>query len=218
MKKSLFMFLALTATYFGSQAQDTRFGVQAGAAFANYNAKSDGQSDNGSTKVGLTLGLVVHIPVSEHFVFEPAVNFVQKGFKQSETINGETESIELTTNHIEIPFNFVYNSATQGGAFFIGAGPSLALGMSGKWKYKTTGTEVKQTVNFGSSDDDDLKGFDLGVNVLAGYRLPNGLFIAANYNAGLSNLAPGGDNNNSLKSSYFGIRIGYLFNKKAAAK
>jgi len=218
MKKSLFAFLALTITCLGSQAQNTRFGVQAGAAFANYNFKSDGQSDNASTKVGLTLGLLVHTPISEHFVFEPAVNFVQKGTKQKETISGQTAETTITTNNIEIPFNFVYNSATQGGRFFIGAGPSVAFSMSGKIKYKDPTTEVTQSLNFGSSTDDDLKGFDFGINFLAGYGFTNGLFIAANYNMGLSNLAVDGDNNNSVKSNYFGVRLGYLFNKKAAAK
>jgi hypothetical protein len=174
MKKSLFAFLALTVICMTSQAQNTRFGVQAGAAFANYNFRSDGTKDNGSSKVGFTVGVVVDVPISEHFVFQPAVNFVQKGTKQKETIGNETTTYELTTNHIEVPFNFLYNSQTASGRFFIGAGPSIAFGMSGKAKYKDNSTEVKSTINFGSSDDDDLKGFDFGANFVAGYGFSNG--------------------------------------------
>jgi hypothetical protein len=56
-----------------------------------------------------------------------------------------------------------------------------------------------------------LKAFEFGGNVLAGYRFSNGLFIQANYNHGFSNISP--DDNSKVKNKYFGLGIGYFFNR-----
>jgi hypothetical protein len=216
MRKSIALTIFATAILFTSHAQNTNFGVTAGAAFANYHAKSDGEKDNGSSKTGLTVGLFVDVPVSTHFSFQPAVNFVQKGTKDEQTDGGITAKLKMTVNCLEVPLNFIYNAHGSSGNFFIGAGPSLAFSMSGKLKYKDDqGNAVSETLNFGSSEDDAMKGFDLGANFVAGYQFKAGILIAANINAGLSNLAVDKTNGDKLHSQYVGIRLGYMFNKKS---
>jgi hypothetical protein len=51
---------------------------------------------------------------------------------------------------------------------------------------------------------------ECGGNAFAGYKINNGVFVKASYNMGFSNLTP--EDNVSLKTSYFGLRIGYFFN------
>ena len=94
----------------------------------------------------------------------------------------------------------------------IGAGPSLSMGLSGKEKYDD-GTNIETTdIKFGSSTTDDLKTFEAGINFLAGYQFKGGFLVAANYNAGLNNIAvtTAGDNSKA-HNRYFGIRLGYNF-------
>lgn len=200
--------------YFASQAQNTRIGFTAGASFANYNAKSGGESDNGNSKPGLTAGVLADIPLSKNFSFQPALNFVQKGTKDEQTFGGITEKVSLVTNQIEVPLNFLFNATGNTGNFFIGAGPSLAFGLSGKWKFEDDVNSLTEDVNFGNSDEDDIKGLDIGANFLAGYCFPNGLMFSANYNAGLNNLVPGNSGSGTLKSHYFGIKVGWLLKGK----
>ncbi|MFZ9388896.1 MAG: porin family protein [Chitinophagaceae bacterium] len=196
-------------------AQQTRFGISAGAAISNYHAKLEGETDNGNSIAGITAGVLADIPFGKHFSFQPALNWVQKGTKEEVTIMGITGKTKLTGNHLEIPLNFLYNVSGNTGTFFIGAGPSLAFGLSGKWKYDDGTNSLTEDVQFGDDpDNDDMKGVDFGANLLTGYRFPNGLFISANYNLGLSNLVPGGSEEGTLKSSYFGIRLGWLLNGK----
>jgi hypothetical protein len=216
MRKSILLSVATTIIFFSSQAQNARFGVTAGAAFANYHAKSDGENDNGSSKTGLTAGLFIDVPVSTHFSFQPAVNFVQKGTKDEQTDGGVTAKAKMTVNCLEVPLNFIYNSNGSSGNFFIGAGPSFAFSMSGKLKYEDDlGNSFSETINFGSSEDDQMKGFDLGANFVAGYQFKGGILIAANINAGLSNLAIDKSNGDKLHSQYFGLRLGYQFKSKS---
>lgn len=216
--KKLSILLSAAIISINMLAQKTRIGVNAGISIANYNAEFGGESDNGNSKIGFTLGAVADIPMGDHFSIQPGLNFVQKGTKDEQTIGNITEKVSLTTNHLEVPVNFLYNTNSGNGNFFIGAGPSFAFGISGKWKYDDGTDQLDESVNFGDTDEDDLKGFDFGANILAGYTLANGLTFSVNYNAGLSNLYPGGNSDASLKSNYFGIKVGWMFNGEKKKK
>ena len=72
------------------------------------------------------------------------------------------------------------------------------------------GEKESGKVHFGNTEDDNMKGFDFGLNIVAGYQFNNGLFVAANYNQGFSNLVPSDIGEGSMKSHYYGLRLGYL--------
>src|SRR6185369_12570589 len=149
------------------------------------------------SKVGFTAGIIANLPAGKNFMIQTGAHWVQKGTKDEE--NGETAS--LTVNSIEIPVNFLY---TSDGGFFIGAGPSASFAVSGKAKYN----DLSADLHIGNSDDDDIRGFDFGANVVAGYQSPKGFMVAANFNQGFSNLVPGDAAGSSVKSHYFGLRLG----------
>lgn len=214
MKKTIITLTAGVLFMYTANAQTTRFGFTAGTAFANYKAKVDGESDNGNSKAGITAGILADIPLGKNFSLQPAVNFVQKGTKDEETFGGVTEKIKLTVNCIEVPLNFLYNAPGNSGNFFIGAGPSLAFALSGKITVDDGTNSTSVDMKFGNADDDNMKGLDLGANFLTGYCFSNGLLLSANYNIGVNNLFPGGSNDGTLKSHYFGIKLGWLLNGK----
>lgn len=191
-------------------AQKTSFGLTAGGTNSNFKFKSEGESVTGDSKMGMAAGLVVNSALSEKCSLLSGLQFVQKGTKMEVDDGGSTMSVDLNTNWLEVPVNLVYNT----GKFYIGAGPSLSFGIGGKWKVKFEGEEESENVNFGNSDDDDMKGFDFGANVVAGFQFTNGIFLAANFNQGFSNLAPGDSGDGSIKSHYFGLHLGYMFKGK----
>ena len=205
MKKLFLVIATFTAACTYGQ---TQFGFTGGATFSNYKVKMDGNDESANTKPGFTLGTLVNIAVNKNFIIQPGINWVQKGTKDEQTTSGTTEKVSLTTNHIEVPVNCIYTS----NGFFIGAGPSISFGVSGKFKSSDGTNKTDEHVKYGNTDNDDLKAFDLGINALSGYQFKSGFFIAVNYNIGLSNLLPGDVPNSSLKSSYTGIRLGYLLN------
>ncbi len=215
--KKIFLLATIVAFCSQAQSQNARFGFTAGLSIANMHSKVDGESDNGKSKTGILAGVLVDVPISSQFSFQPGLQLVQKGTKDQQTSGGVTEKVKLNINYVELPLNFLYNAKSNTGNFFIGGGPSIGFGISGKWKYDAPGTSLKQDVKFGSSDDADFKRMEIGANFTTGLCFPNGLFIAANYNMGLSNLFPGGTSDGTLKSHYFGIRLGCLLkgnNKK----
>jgi hypothetical protein len=158
------------------------------------------------------------------------LNFIQKGFEteESETFMGVTyrDKSDVTLSFIEIPLNIVYNFPAGAGKFFVGAGPSIGFGISGKNKstFEETGEPtVKETIDIKFDGDKDatdnnehLKSLDFGINLLAGYKLPMGLSFALGYTQGLSNLSP--YDNTSLKTSGISLKIAYTFGGAAASE
>ncbi len=210
MKKLLSISIVCLVLHFTGNAQGTRFGITAGAVFANYNAEANGQSSTDKSRTGMTFGVLADIPLSKNFSFQPAINYVQKGSKNDTTADGVTITAQTIVNTMEVPLNFVYNTRGAGGNFFIGAGPTFAYALSGKAKASDGTNSLSVDLKFGSTADDDMKSMDIGANFMAGYCFKNGFMISANYNAGLSNLMPV-SSDGSLKSSYFGIKVGFLF-------
>ena len=92
----------------------------------------------------------------------------------------------------------------------IGGGPAVAVAISGKGKYDDGTTKASANLKFGSSDEAVMTRGDLGANFIAGFSLNNGLLLSLNYNAGVINLFPHETEGASLRSNYFGIKLGYM--------
>jgi hypothetical protein len=212
MRKILCLFIGFISVINNSKAQKASLGLNAGATLASYKADIESISLTSKTKVGFSAGLTASMPINKNFSFRPQLNFVQKGGKQKD----EDYTDELTLNYIELPLNFVFNTSTSKGMFFIGAGPSLNMGLSGKDKWVDHTESGNDDIKFGSGDDADFKSFEAGVNILAGYQFKGGFFLTANYNAALSNAAPDDPEfDGKYHNRYFGISIGYMFSGKA---
>jgi hypothetical protein len=207
-KRFAMMLLIFVASF--SLSAQTRVGFIAGASFANVIVKSQGISASPKIKTGITAGLFAEVPLSANFGFQPELSFVQKGY----LIKDETGSEKVNFNYLEVPLNFVYSAKKKEG-FFIGAGPALAYGISGKDKIKLNGMpDENHDVKFGSGED-EVKAFDFGANALAGYRFAAGFIVTGNYTLGLSNFSNGSsdtpDETATIKNRYFSIKIGYEF-------
>jgi hypothetical protein len=186
-------------------AQQTSFGFTAGVTFSKLKAKADNISLTSDLKPGFTAGLIVNVPMSSNFSFQPALNFAQRGG----TFKEEGESDKTTLNYLELPLNFIYNTKANEG-FFIGAGPVLAYGVSGKEKISG---EESTKIKFGSGDE-EVKPFEFAANILSGYRFAKGFMISANYNLGLTSLANADSDEGTMKNSYFAVKVGCLLNGK----
>jgi hypothetical protein len=203
-----------------AQGKKPVFGIQAGSTFASMAVKFEDDKESSDKKAGFTAGILANFPLSKNFAVQPALNFTQKGGKESE----DDYEVLMKLNYLELPVNFLYNSTNAGkGHFFAGAGPVFGFALSGKDKLEIDGVGSEEyALEIGSTNDDDLKVFDFGVNIMAGYQLANGLYLSANYTPGIINVVPGldgVDDEASVKNSYFGIRLGYMFGgKKAGAE
>ncbi|MCU0388228.1 MAG: PorT family protein [Chitinophagaceae bacterium] len=190
----------------------TKFGIKAGPNFANWAVKFEGEKDDEfKSRTGFHFGAVIDHAISEKFSIQPQVLFVSKGAG----IEHEDHTDKAVVNAIDIPINFLYKAPAGSGKFFVGGGPNLGFNLSAEIKSDEEGNEK---IDIGS-EEGELKGFDFGVNLLAGYELANGLFFSANYTPGIANLQnPPSGVDLTARSNYFGISVGFFFGGKASAK
>lgn len=218
MKKFLLLTVSVILSVVTLFAQSARFGVNAGFSFANIIYKDGKEKENTTSKIGLSLGIITDIPIGSNFSFQPGLNFVEKGAEMKETAGTTTFQASSRMYYIEAPLNVIYKIPLKKDHVFFGAGPSAAYAFKGKTEYKFSNeieTESgEENIKIGNKDDDDLKPIELAFNIIGGYEFNNGLQIVANYNRSLNNLLPGETENSSLRNSYFGIKIGYMFGKR----
>jgi opacity protein-like surface antigen len=196
--------IAVAATLFSTAifAQSkTTFGIRAGVNFQNLNGKdeNDDNLDN-KLKTGFNAGVNAEIPVGIDFYLQPGVLFSTKGAKLSDS------DTKINLSYVEVPVNFIYKPELGTGRMVLGFGPYAAYAVGGKIK------DPDSDIEFGDQPD-ELKRFDAGANLLAGYEFSNKLSFQLNAGLGLVNISnrPSGDNKSTLKNTGFGVSLGYRF-------
>ncbi len=179
-------------------------------------------------KVGFLIGVLAEIGFGK-LAFRPELNFIQKGSKSGYSYAGYGGAYSATTkttlNYVEIPLNVVYNlEIGKAGKVFFGLGPAIGIGLSGK--YKSTGDPDTDITFDGKKEDPNdpdywdkihYKRVDVGLNILAGFKLPMGLFAKVGYTHGFSNIDANKDlidYNGDYKNRGISLCIGYIFGKK----
>jgi hypothetical protein len=171
-----------------------------------------------SAKLGLKIGGVVDIPLSQHFFFQPGAFFSMKGGQNTYSFNllGQTSKTVSSTNlsYIEIPLNLGAKvNVGDFGSVFATVGPYVAYAVGGSNKVETflndnSQGSTKSDIKFGS-ENTETKPLDYGVNVSAGYKFPFGLYGRLQYGMGLGNLSNA--NNTTTKNNVFGVSVGLTF-------
>lgn len=224
MKQALLATLLFTTTISFAQ---TKLGIQAGGLASSFRLKGE-DFDNGKYKMtaGFKVGVFAEIPVSEKVFLSPELNYVFKGGKVSNDISNDAGSgrieISTKTNYLELPLNLIYkfNGANESG-FYLGAGASVGMGLSGEVITSVTGTDQGKPVDeeehlqlkFDGKNTEDqyahIKRFEWGANAVAGYQLNSGLGIQLQYRPNFTNLSV--EKGVSYKNNYLGLNIRYRF-------
>jgi len=227
-KKMAISCIALLSLFFSSvNAQKTSAILRGGINFANVSINDDGGIDDAKTLTSFQVGIIGDLRVAPCFYIQPGLIFTGKGTKTQSGTEGSANWYRATSNpyYLEIPVNLVLKTPTGPVKFFGGAGPYLAMGISGKNKVKGAilGAQFSSEENIKWSDDDPstlneeegsgfgiMKRFDYGLNGLIGAEI-NKTVITANYGLGLAKLQSGSnsgaDNNN--KHRVFSITLGF---------
>lgn len=205
--------------------ETARFGIKAGVNLSSYSGTGAYDLDY-KNNVGYNVTAFGDFGVGNNFFIQPGVSLQNKGTKvESVTTVGSTTStgtFKQDVMAIEVPVNAVVRIPTgDAGAVQISAGPYIGFNISGKNKYTgtysnplVTGTTYNdRDLEFGKTNNDDLKSIDFGANFGLAYRTTSGFLVGANYGLGLSNLVPDDkrSSDDKLKNRVIGFSVGYSF-------
>ncbi|RPD40290.1 porin family protein [Chitinophaga barathri] len=204
MKKALLSVAALLIA--GATFAQTKFGIVAGPSWSSYTEKVGGDKETSDLLTGFRAGITADLQLADEFYIQPSLLYTGKGGKD-EILGFDTR---LRINYLELPINFMYKPEVGNGNLFIGLGPYLAVGLSGKNKTVLGNNLVENDIEFGD-EIDEIKRFDAGANFQVGYELPMGLNFGLFTDLGLINLRGNGDSDNSFRNTAFGVNVGYKF-------
>lgn len=189
MKKFFLVVVTSVGAAIATQAQHPHWGIKGGINVSNIDVQHGSDAD---PRVGIHLGGLAHIHLSEHFALQPELMYSSQGAE------GSTSNANYKTklHYVNVP---VLLQFMTGSGFRLQTGPQLGVLMSAKYKVNDTETDV----------DDSYKTPDFAWSFGASYVSRKGLGFDARYNHGISNIndAPG----NKYKNRVFQFGLFYQF-------
>ncbi len=214
MKKTLFSCVTVFLV-FNAFSQQARIGLQGGLLSSKVIPVNDVSGMTYQNKLGYSMGVMVGVDIgTTNFSVLTELNYISKGYQFAGVQN--PGSIKYSgvqrINYMELQPNILYYAAVGKSYIFLGGGPYLAGGISGKTKttYQlATHSEISdEPVDFGNSSE-QVKRIDYGLNVVVGYKLGIGSSIKLNYTYGMANFS--NSSSAEYKHRYIGLTFGYFF-------
>lgn len=211
-----------------------KYGFKAGLAMSNVNSedfKAGGFFEDWEVypRFGFSGGFLIDFTLFKNLSLQPEFLLTMKGCKRegyTDIINAYDPDITLyhdaflvwkvNFTYIEIPINIIYKIPVKAGSIYVGTGPYLAYGISGKSKitHSYNGINIDDEMiesakksNLFTGENKMYKPFDFGLNFLAGYEFKNGFFLNAGYSFSLISI---GDYSKT-KNNYFNAGLGVKF-------
>ncbi|SDR11436.1 Outer membrane protein beta-barrel domain-containing protein [Chryseobacterium soldanellicola] len=204
--KNLILGVALVAGSFTfaqkATSKSITYGVKAGLNVAS--VSKDNTSDSQSSKVGFNVGAFANIPVATSFSVQPEVLFSQYGSKYDKKILGHKFSYANNLNYIAVPVMLQYNALPN---LYLEAGPEFGFLVGSKVKIKD-----ETANNVLAEGKADVKSFNLGLGLGAGYYFTQNIGVTVRYVAGLTDIQktkPVGSD--SVKNNVFQVGVAYKF-------
>lgn len=195
-----------------ANAQETRFGVKAGANLANV---SGGDLSGNKNLVGLAAGVMADVSFSDLISFHPELLYSQKGakFESSGSFSGTNYTLtqETRTSYLDLPLLL----RVKADGLFFEAGPQVGflIGQKTESTESYSGNGGSGSSSSSSTSTTGLRKFDVGYIAGVGYQLPMGLEVGVRYNGGISDVNdPSGSS--KTRNSVFQFQLGYLFGGK----
>jgi hypothetical protein len=206
MKKQVFFLTGALLLALSSQAQISII-PKAGVTFSTISY--DQEPDDQKTQIGFVGGAALDIGIVKNFFsLQPELLFIQKGERFDER-GVETKS---TLNYLELPVLAKVSFGSESIKGYVNAGPSLALGLTGKYKIEGGENAGETDIRFGDSANDGRRyldnRFDFGLQFGGGgsFGLGPGSIVAdIRYGLGLTDL----NDEDKAKNRTFAFTLGY---------
>ena len=228
MKKSIIM-VALAALSFTTLSAQTLI-PKAGLTLSKVAIDTEDDEDaDVSMNPGFTLGVAYAFNITESFSLQPELLFIQKGFRVKESYSSDGESFDddskNTFNYFELPVLAKYSFGSGSTKFFLVGGPSLGVGIGGKYKTKekysytidgityTESESYSGKIKFGDGDDDETlyvdNSVDIGVQLGAGVVIAEKVQIDIRYGLGFTDLSDDAKSKNRVLQFTVGVPFSF---------
>lgn len=173
MQKLLLSLGLLAGSLATAYAQESRFGLKAGASLTTF-VGSDVTSSS-SSKFGFHGGLVASLGINNRFSVQPELLYSMKGTRDQATQGGTTVTGYQTLHYVDVPIML----KAKFNQLFVEAGPQVGVLMAANATIED-GSNSMSISNKGA-----FKDVDFGCAVGLGFQAESGLMVGLRYNGGL---------------------------------
>jgi len=153
------------------------------------------------------VGGILNLDLNEMFSFQPGLMYSGKGT----TFDfGDGDKDAITLEYLEVPLNGVLNVDMGTGKLQIFAGPYLGYCVNAKYKYLSDEDNETESIEIGTSDDDEIKPIDLGFNIGLGFRFEN-IQIQGGYSGSFTSIFNYDDDEKAL-NNVISLSFAYFIN------
>jgi hypothetical protein len=211
MLKRLLLAMLVVPAFASAQTKPTAdpgitFGGEVGFNLTGALIHDPNTSAKGTPGPGFQLGVLADIPFpASPLSLRPKLLFSY----ESCTPNLYDENYPVHATFLKLPIDVVYHTD---GPWFFGVGPYFAMGLGGKYNFQG----YTQTVHFGGdSTTDQLHRLDVGLDLMAGYKLRENIVLGASFDFGITNIANASywGSGNSAHSLCLAVTGAYIFGK-----
>lgn len=215
-----------------SAQEKISFGVRAGLNISSlaYSGEADSPYDNLKCRTGFHVGAVMDWNFAGDFYLQPGIYFTTRGAKSEQSDTDDDYSYKGTEkwnmSYLQIPVLASYRLPVSDAVKIdMHAGPYIAFGLGGKYKFEERETYGGITENrsdkydiFGKSTEEETKGdfkrFDFGLRFGVGVNIRK-FYVGAAYDLGVTNLARTGEeswsSDTKFRNGSFLVSVGYNF-------
>lgn len=228
--KLLSISTALLVIGFTSSAQHGQ--IRGGINLANISVTNGGRVDQANQLTSFQVGLLTDISLGANLIaLQTGLLYTGKGSQVQKGTAGQAGYFKQTFNprYLELPVNVLVKAPLgRTSRVFVGAGPYLAMGISGNVTTERTQailgtTSSERDIRFSNDDPTTLnqeegtglgvvRRFDYGLNGTAGIEGKN-LVLGVGYGLGMAKLQSGANNNadNNNKHRVLSFTLGFKF-------
>lgn len=189
-----------------------RIGPVGGLNFNRQVFKSNSYKYEGvfRTQLGFNIGAISDLIINRNLSLQTELIYsLRGGYYKNDNLNVSQE-YESQMGYISLPICLTGKLDVKAAYLIFGAGPYLEKLMHSSHKYYSGGLNVENgKLRVGTNNvTDQLKPWNAGVKVKAGFELKKGMYFVAFYDIGTSDINP---QFTVTRNKTFGLQIAYLF-------
>jgi hypothetical protein len=212
MAKKIIITCLLICLLTGSIFAQLRVGPVGGLNFNRQVYKSNSYRYEGifRTQIGFNVGVLTDLILSKHFSLQSELIYTLRGGYYKTDRYNVSEEYNADMGYISLPVCLTGKIDVKSAYIIFGAGPYLEKLMHAQHKFYSNGKNIENgKLRVGTNyTTDQLKPWNAGLKVKAGFELKKGMYMVAFYDIGTSDINP---QFTVTRNKTFGLQIAYLF-------
>ena len=162
------------------------------------------------TRLGYNLGIMTDLIMTKNLSLQTELLYSHRGGYYKTERTDISEEYEANLGYITLPICLTAKLDVKSAYIFAGAGPYISKLIYSSHTYTSNGFNIENgSLRVGTNyDTDQVKPWDAGVKLKAGFELKRGMYMSVFYDISTSDINP---QFTVTRNKTFGVQFGYLF-------